>query len=140
MFEPARPEPNITAFLAERVEAGDFPSAVYLLMEKGKEVFSDAIGHAVLDPYRITASVDTIYDLASLTKPLVTGFLAAMAIERGKLELNRPVSDYLPQFKTNDKVSITVRQLLTHSSGLAAWLPLYILTCLLYTSPSPRDS
>ena len=128
MFEPARPNPSITAFLNERVQAGDFPSAVYLVKEKGEEVFSDAIGHAVVDPYRITASVGTIYDLASLTKPLVTGFLCALAIERGDLELDRAVSEYLPQFKTNDKSAVTVRQLLTHSSGFPAWRPLYILT------------
>jgi serine-type D-Ala-D-Ala carboxypeptidase len=127
-LEPPKPNAAITSFLTERVQAGDFPSAVYLVAEKGKEAFSDAIGHAVLDPYRIEASVGTIYDLASLTKPLVTGFLCALAIERGELELDRAVSEYLPQFETRDKAEITIRQLLTHSSGFPAWRPLYILT------------
>ncbi len=128
MSNQAIPEPTITQFLSERVEARDFPSAVYLIMEHGREVFAEAIGHSVLDPYSIAASLDTIYDLASLTKPLVTGFLSALLIERGELDLDGVVADYLPEFKTGDKHAITVRQLLTHSSGLAAWRPLYILT------------
>ncbi len=128
MSNQATAEPKITQFLSERVEAGDFPSAVYLIQENGREVFADAIGHSVVNPYSILASVDTIYDLASLTKPLVTGFLCALRIERGELDLDRTVADYLPEFKTADKAAITVRQLLTHSSGLPAWRPLYILT------------
>lgn len=127
MSNQLTPEPNITQFLSGRVEAGDFPSAVYLVLERGRDVFADAIGHAVVNPYSIAASIDTIYDLASLTKPLVTGFLCALQIERGELELDALVADYLPEFKTEDKQTITVRQLLTHSSGLPAWRPLYIL-------------
>ncbi len=124
----AKPEPNITQFLSERVQAGDFPSAVYLVLENGREIFAGAIGHSVVDPYNIVASVGTIYDLASLTKPLVTGFLCALQIERGELELDRAVADYLPEFRIEEKTEITVRHLLTHSSGLPAWRPLYILT------------
>lgn len=107
---------------------GDFPSAVYLVTEHGQEVFADGFGHSVLDPYRITASVDTIYDLASLTKPLVTGFICALLLERGALKLSGKLGDCLSEFSSTDKAGITVQQLLTHSSGLPAWRPLYILT------------
>ena len=65
----------ISSFLAERIAAGDFPSAVYLVAEQGKEMFADALGNAVIEPRRIPATLDTIYDLASLTKPLITGQL-----------------------------------------------------------------
>ena len=64
---------RISAFLQERIGANDFPSAVYLVAEKGDIVFQDALGYAVVEPERIEARLDTIYDLASLTKPLVTG-------------------------------------------------------------------
>ena len=120
-------ETHISAMLAERIVAGDFPSAVYLVSEKDKTVFADALGHAVIDPYRISASLNTIYDLASLTKPLVTGMLCAQRIESGELTLDSAVAHYLPEFERTDRQMITVRQLLTHTSGLPAWRPLYSL-------------
>lgn len=113
--------------LSERVAAGDFPSAVYLISEKGKMVFVDALGQAVVNPYSISASLDTIYDLASLTKPLITGMLCAQLIEHGELTLDSSVAHYLQEFERTDRQMISVRQLLTHTSGLPAWRPLYIL-------------
>ncbi len=121
------PATAISSFLAERIAAGDFPSAVYLIGEHGEVVFADALGNAVVEPERIPATLDTIYDLASLTKPLITGLLCARRIETGGVTLDSSVSHYLPEFDRTDKQSITVRHLLTHSSGLPAWRPLYIL-------------
>jgi len=120
------PEEEISALLAERIAAGDFPSAVYLVAEQGSVVFSDALGHAVREPVERVATLDTVYDLASLTKPLVTGLLCALRIERGELALDGRVAKYLPEFAREDKREITVGQLLTHTSGLPAWRPLYI--------------
>lgn len=119
--------PDISSFLAERIAAGDFPSAVYLVADWGSEVFTDALGNAVVEPRRIPATLDTIYDLASLTKPLVTGLLCSRRIELGEITLDSSVSHYLPEFDRTDKREITVRELLTHTSGLPAWRPLYIL-------------
>jgi serine-type D-Ala-D-Ala carboxypeptidase len=119
---------EISAFLSERIAAGDFPSAVYLVAEGGRVRLRDALGHAVREPLEHTAALDTIYDLASLTKPLVTGLLSARRLESGELELDREVHHYLPEFDTPDKRAITVRHLATHASGLPAWLPLYIAT------------
>jgi CubicO group peptidase (beta-lactamase class C family) len=118
---------SLSSFLAERMAAGDFPSAVYLIAERGEVMFTEALGDAVVEPERIPATLDTIYDLASLTKPLVTGLLCARRIEAGEFTLDGSVSHYLPEFERADKQSITVRHLLTHSSGLPAWRPLYIL-------------
>jgi CubicO group peptidase (beta-lactamase class C family) len=120
-------DPLITSFLNERIAAGDFPSAVYLIAEKGDEVFADALGSAVVEPERIPTTFKTIYDLASLTKPLVTGLLCARRLESGELSLHAPISNFLPEFDRADKQSITVGQLLTHTSGLPAWRPLYQL-------------
>jgi CubicO group peptidase (beta-lactamase class C family) len=113
--------------LAERVAAGDFPSAVYIVAEGASVAFADALGHAVLEPSRRAATLETIYDLASLTKPLVTGLLCARLVERGELDLDGAVARYLPEFDVDDKRAITLRQLLTHTSGLPAWRPLYLL-------------
>jgi CubicO group peptidase (beta-lactamase class C family) len=62
-----------------------------------------------------------------LTKPLVTGLLCARRIEAGELTLDSAIAHYLPEFERTDKQMITVRHLLTHTSGLPAWRPLYIL-------------
>ena len=120
-------EPGITAMLEERIAAGDFPSAVYLVAERGVVRFSDALGDAVREPARHAATTETIYDLASLTKPLVTGLLTALCVERRRVELDGAVSRYLSEFEREDKRAVTVRQLLTHTSGLPAWRPLYLL-------------
>jgi CubicO group peptidase (beta-lactamase class C family) len=118
-------EVSIDALLAGRIAAGDFPSAVYLVAERERVAFANALGDAVREPVRHAATVETIYDLASLTKPLVTGLLCARRVERGELEMDRAVASYLPEFAPEgDKASITLRHLLTHTSGLPAWQPL----------------
>lgn len=119
---------EISGFLQERIAAGDFPSAVYLVAESGRVLLLDALGHAVRAPVEQRAALDTIYDLASLTKPLITGLLSARRVEAGKLRLDEEVRHYLPEFDEADKRSITVRHLVTHTSGLPAWRPLYITT------------
>ena len=124
---PILAQEQISTFLTSRTVAGDFPSAVYLVTEGGRPVFADAVGHAVVEPYCIAASFQTVYDLASLTKPLVTGLLCALRIDLGELTLDSAVAHYLPEFERTDKHMITVRELLTHTSGLPAWRPLYIL-------------
>jgi CubicO group peptidase (beta-lactamase class C family) len=124
----ATPSGTISDMLAERIEAGDFPSAVYLVAEAGRARFGDALGDAVREPERRAATLDTVYDLASLTKPLVTGMLLAQLVERGVVGLDSEVAEYLPEFGVGDKRAVTIRQLLTHTSGLPAWQPLYVST------------
>ncbi|MDX6289730.1 MAG: hypothetical protein QOH42_1529 [Blastocatellia bacterium] len=113
--------------LRGRIEAGDFPSAVYVVAEHGHAFFADALGDAVREPESHPATFETIYDLASLTKPLITGLLCAKLVEKGELTLDSSVANYLVEFDRPDKQLITVRQLLTHTSGLPAWRPLYII-------------
>jgi serine-type D-Ala-D-Ala carboxypeptidase len=113
----------INTYLRERIEAGDFPSAVYLLAERGEIIFHDALGFAVVEPERIEARKDTVYDLASVTKVLVTGMLAAKLIEEGMISVDSPVSGYLPDLRSPE---ITVLDLLCHTSGLPAWYPFYL--------------
>jgi CubicO group peptidase (beta-lactamase class C family) len=117
---------RISAFLQERIDANDFPSAVYLIAEKGNIIFQDALGHAVVKPERIEARVDTIYDLASLTKPLVTGLLTAQVVERGIIGLDDLVVRFLEKEGRKDQ-QIRLIDLLTHTSGYEAWKPFYLL-------------
>ncbi len=117
---------KISEFLQSRIDAKDFPSAVYLVAEKGEIVFEDALGFAVVEPEKIEAKIDTIYDLASLTKPLVTGLLCAKLIENGEINLTDKVAGYFSEFDTEEKREITIQNLLTHTSGFQAWLPFYL--------------
>ena len=114
---------EITDFLQSRVDAGDFPSAVYLVAEKGEIVFQDALGYAVVEPERTEARLDTIYDLASLTKPLVTGLLIARIIDSGNAELSDYVRQHVGELAREE---FTIRDLVAHTSGLPAWIPLYL--------------
>lgn len=120
-------DPLISSMLAERIAAGDFPSAVYLVAERGQILLTDALGDAVRETEQHAAQLDTIYDLASLTKPLITGLLCARRIERKEFALDHTVAQYLHEFEVDDKRAITLRQLLTHTSGLPAWRPVYLL-------------
>ena len=119
---------RISAFLQTRIEATDFPSAVYLVAEKGKIIFQDALGFAVVEPERIAAEIDTIYDLASLTKVLVTSLLCAKLIESGEINLSDKILNYFSEFDTDEKRGITIENLLTHTSGFRGWLPLYLIS------------
>lgn len=116
---------RISRFLVEQVEKRLFPSAVYLAAEKGEIIFADAIGSAVVEPEEIPAKVNTIYDLASLTKPLVVGLICAKLLETGELSLEDNLAKYFPEFSKDRK--LMVKNLLTHDSGLCDWMPFYLL-------------
>lgn len=118
---------QISSFLSDRFAAGDFSSAVYVVGAHGEPVYADALGKAVTEP-QIPATLETIYDLASLTKPLVTGLLLAQRVGRGAVKLEDRVARYLGEFDSDGMRSITIRHLLTHTSGLPAWKPLYAIT------------
>jgi CubicO group peptidase (beta-lactamase class C family) len=116
----------IDEFLESQIAEGNFPSAAYLVGAAGQTRFVNAMGNAVREPEEHSANINTIYDLASLTKPLVTGLLCAQLLDQNLIELDSPVALFLPEFETGEKRKITIRQLLTHTSGLPAWRPLYI--------------
>ncbi len=119
---------QISEFLQSRIDAKDFPSAVYLVAEKGDIVWQDALGWAVVEPEKIEATLETIYDLASLTKVLVTGLLCAKLIENGEISLSDKIAKYFSEFDTDDKREITIENLLTHTSGFRAWKPFYLIS------------
>lgn len=122
-----KPCDPIDHLLNERIAAGDFPSAVYLVAEHGEKVFGNALGNACVVPHEVPAHFDTIYDLASLTKVLVTGLLVAKLAKDGKLSLEDTIAKHFPEFESTDKHSIKLIRLLSHTSGFKAWLPLYLL-------------
>ncbi|HWC76644.1 MAG TPA: serine hydrolase domain-containing protein, partial [Blastocatellia bacterium] len=77
--------------MQSEIGRGVFPGAQYVVGEAGDVIATGAEGFAVIEPERVVATLDTIYDLASLTKPLVTTLLAVILRERGLIDFNRPV-------------------------------------------------
>lgn len=122
----ANPSQIISTYLQSEIERGSFPGAQYAIGEDQRIVAEDALGLAVVEPERVTATLGTIYDLASLTKPLVTALLIAKFSEQGLLDLNAPVARYLNEFDAAGKRRITLLSLLTHTSSLPNWRPLYL--------------
>lgn len=118
---------EIISFLQSRIAAGDFPSAAFLVSANGEVLTRGAVGQSVIFPEAKRASTQTIYDVASLTKPLVTALLLAILIERGELDPNESVGNLLNEFFTSENSEITVNELAMHTSGLPAWKPLYLL-------------
>lgn len=103
--------------LLRAVEGGAFPGCTYQVLHHGRLAGEGALGAA-------PAGLDTLYDLASVTKPLV--MLGLMKLfEQGLFRLDDPVSHFLPQMRRADREAITIRQLLTHSSGIPGQQPLY---------------
>src|ERR1043165_9554256 len=94
---------QLSSLLQQHIHAGEFPSAVYLIGERDEIVYEDALGYSVVEPYRAANKLDTIYELPSLTKPLVTSLLCARLIELGDVTLDSSVSHYLPEFDRTDK-------------------------------------
>ncbi|HSU74692.1 MAG TPA: serine hydrolase [Terrabacter sp.] len=110
-----------------------FAGAVGIMGHEGRIVERDASGWALRyadattelprdqwEPMR----TDTVFDLASMSK-LFTSIAVVQLVEEGKVSLESPVAAYLPEFAANGKESVTVRQLLTHTSGFTSWLPLW---------------
>jgi CubicO group peptidase (beta-lactamase class C family) len=87
-------------------------------LERNGVVYSKAYGHRSVDPSLEPASLGTIYDAASLTKVLATAPAVALLIEKGLVDPEKPLAQYLPAFAAHGKEAITVRQVLTHASGL----------------------
>ena len=116
---------NITNFLQTEIVRGSLPGGQYLVGEEGSIIVEDALGMAVIEPENIPATLNTIYDFASLTKPLVTALLVSIYLERGNLHLEAPLSSYLAEF-SDEAHEVTLKQLLTHTSGLPNWRPLYL--------------
>ena len=87
-------------------------------------IYRKAFGERSLEPRREPMTVDTIFDLASLTKVVATTTAVMQLVERGQIRLNEPVAKYLPEFAENGKEEITIRELLTHYSGLSEDLDL----------------
>jgi CubicO group peptidase (beta-lactamase class C family) len=110
--------PEIDALMAKAISAGRTPGAVVLVGRRQGVVFRRAYGHRSILPVREEMTPDTIFDVASLTKPLVVAPLVQWLLEDGRLALRDVAVRYLPEFAVRDKQTVTIEQLLLHTSGL----------------------
>lgn len=102
----------------QAIEQGDLPGAVVCLADSKRIRYLKAIGNRWVEPRVVPMTTDTVFDLASITKPVATATSVAMLFQAGQIEYDARVSKYLPEFRGNDKEAITVRQCLLHTSGL----------------------
>jgi uncharacterized protein YbbC (DUF1343 family)/CubicO group peptidase (beta-lactamase class C family) len=114
----------VDAVIQQAISEGQIPGAVLIVGHEGQVIYRKAYGARALEPRREVMTLDTVFDLASLTKVIVTTTAVMQLVEQGKVRLNDPVAKYLPEFAQNGKEDITVRQLVTHYSGLAPDLDL----------------
>ncbi|HWV35667.1 MAG TPA: serine hydrolase domain-containing protein [Thermomicrobiales bacterium] len=115
--------------LVEGAQQHEYGGAVALIARHGQIVLHRATGWAVREPadQRSVMGVDEIFDLASLTKVTATLPAILQLVAAGRLELDQPVGEILPEFGTEGaKAGVTIRRLLTHSAGLSDWRPVFL--------------
>jgi len=110
--------PALDQVITDAIAEGKLPGAVVLVGRGDETLVRKAYGHRALVPAREPMTPDTIFDLASLTKVVATTTAVMQQVEAGRIRLDDRVSDYIPGFGKYGKQAITVRQLMTHMSGL----------------------
>ncbi|GAA3767793.1 sodium:solute symporter family transporter [Terriglobus aquaticus] len=109
----------LDTLINDAVAEHDLPGAVLVVGHNGQVVYHHAYGHRAIEPAFEPMTEDTIFDMASLSKCLSTATSIMQLYEQGKLQFDDPVVKYLPDFAANGKSNITIRELLTHYSGLS---------------------
>jgi CubicO group peptidase (beta-lactamase class C family) len=142
---------GVDAAVSRGISHGLYPGAVVVIGRRDTVLYARGYGHLTWyasSPRPTPAR--TLWDLASLTKVVATASAIMVLADRQQVDLDAPVSRYLPRFSGGDRSAVTVRMLLDHTSGLPAWRPFYRLApsrdsalALLYTTPlerAPGDS
>ena len=113
--------PNLAvldSIVLDAIHDHQIPGAVLLVGHNGQVVYRKAFGNRALEPRREAMTADTIFDIASLTKVVATTTAVMQLVQKGEVRVNDPVAKYISEFAANGKEDITVRNLLTHFSGL----------------------
>lgn len=109
---------EIDGVVAEGIAAGEMPGCVVMIGRRGKVVFLKAYGNRQAEPEPVAMTTDTVFDMASLTKPVATATSIMILLQEGKLRLEDRVAKHVPEFAAEGKDRITVLDLLTHQGGL----------------------
>jgi CubicO group peptidase (beta-lactamase class C family) len=116
---------SVGSILRDAIYAGAFPAACIEIGRHDGVRWNAGFGRVTYDRGADAATPETIFDLASLTKVLSTTTLAMRAVDTGRIQLLDPVGRWLSGWRGRDRERVTIRDLLTHSSGLSAYLPLF---------------
>jgi len=108
----------ISKSVEKAIRVHQIPGAVILIANQGKVLYRRAFGHRALEPKKFPMTLDTLFDIASLTKVVGTTTALLQLVEDNKANLDDPVAKYWPEFKENGKAEVTLKDLLTHYSGL----------------------
>ncbi|MFZ1134777.1 MAG: exo-beta-N-acetylmuramidase NamZ domain-containing protein [Candidatus Korobacteraceae bacterium] len=108
----------VDAVVKNAISKGHVPGAVVIVGHSGKVIYRKAFGNRSLEPTLEPMTLDTVFDMASLTKVIATTGSIMRMVQIGEIKLNDPVARYIPEFGQNGKQDITIRELLTHYSGL----------------------
>ena len=108
--------------IQKAISEGKTPGAVLEVVRKGKVVQKATYGNRSLDPLTAPMTIDTLFDLASLSKVMGTATATMLLMEDGTLSLNTPVCQIIPEFAEQDKQEVTILDLLTHRSGLPPYV------------------
>jgi len=126
---PAAAAPVIDADAATKIDAAvqaaiadrRTPSCCVVIGTADRVLFAKAYGRCTYDPASPPVTLDTMYDMASCSKPVATASALALLLQDGRISLEDPVSKYLPSWNRDDKRAITIRNLVTHTSGLPSY-------------------
>ncbi len=110
---------QIDALVEKDIADKKLPGAVVVIGHKGKIVYRKAFGNRALVPNVEKMTVDTIFDVASLTKVVATTTSIMMLVERGQIRLNDTIGKFIPEIEDENVKKITIQQLMTHVSGFA---------------------
>ena len=111
----------IDAEVERAIQSNQMPGCVVAIGRRGQLAFLKAYGNKQVQPTVIPMDVDTLFDLASLTKPIATATSIMILVEQRRIDLDEKVAHYMPEFAANGKENVTVRQLLLHTAGVAAY-------------------
>src|SRR5262249_33056772 len=109
---------RIDEIVAQGLAEKRMPGCVVCIGRHGKIVLLKAYGNKQVRPAEVPMTTDTVFDMASITKPVATATSVMLLVERGQLKLGQRVADFIPEFAVNEKGEITIFDLLTHQSGL----------------------
>lgn len=128
---------KLNKFIQQDIVGGAFPGCRVLAAKNGRIFYDEAFGYYDYSKAK-PVELNTIYDVASMTKVLATTLAVMRLYEKGKLDLNKTLGDYLKWTRKTDKGAIVIRDLLLHQAGLKAWIPFYKSTLTTDGQPDPE--
>lgn len=104
--------------VSEGLNEGEMAGCVVCIGRRGKIAYLEAYGHRQIEPEKVEMTIDTVFDMASITKPVATATSVMLLVERGDVKLSDRVAEHIPEFAQNGKDAVTIEDLLLHQSGL----------------------